>query len=43
VLDSLRFTMDNVCFALGVSKPSVLREITTAVTWDDIGGLKKVK
>ncbi|GAA95447.1 hypothetical protein E5Q_02101 [Mixia osmundae IAM 14324] len=46
VLDSLGVTMDNFRFALGVSNPSALRETVVEVpnvTWDDIGGLEKVK
>lgn len=46
VLDSLGVTMDNFRFALGVSNPSALRETIVevpTVTWDDIGGLEKVK
>lgn len=46
VLDSLGVTMDNFRFALGVSNPSALRETVVEVpnvTWDDIGGLDKVK
>ena len=46
VLDSLGVTMDNFRFALGVSNPSALRETVVevpTVTWDDIGGLEKVK
>ncbi|KAI9440662.1 P-loop containing nucleoside triphosphate hydrolase protein [Lactarius indigo] len=40
VLDSLGVTMDNFRFALGASNPSALRE---TLSWDDIGGLDKVK
>ena len=46
VLDSLGVTMDNFRFALGTSNPSALRETVVevpTVTWDDIGGLDKVK
>ena len=47
ILDSLRVTMDNFCFALGSSNPSalcktVVVEVPT-VTWDDVGGFDKVK
>jgi transitional endoplasmic reticulum ATPase len=46
VLDSLGVTMENFRFALGASNPSALRETAVevpTVTWDDIGGLDKVK
>ncbi|TRM58755.1 P-loop containing nucleoside triphosphate hydrolase protein [Schizophyllum amplum] len=46
VLDSLGVTMENFRFALGTSNPSALRETVVevpTVTWDDIGGLDKVK
>lgn len=46
VLDSLGITMDNFRFALGTSNPSALRETVVeipTVTWDDVGGLEKVK
>ncbi|KAG0243653.1 P-loop containing nucleoside triphosphate hydrolase protein [Mortierella sp. GBAus27b] len=46
VLDSLAVTMENFRFALGVSNPSALRETVVEVpttTWNDIGGLEKVK
>ncbi|KAG9313186.1 P-loop containing nucleoside triphosphate hydrolase protein [Chiua virens] len=46
VLDSLGVTMDNFRFALGTSNPSALRETVVevpTVTWNDIGGLEKVK
>lgn len=46
VLDSLGVTMDNFRFALGISNPSALRETVVQsvnVTWDDIGGLEKIK
>ncbi|KAL0576749.1 AAA ATPase cdc48 [Marasmius crinis-equi] len=46
VLDSLGVTMENFRFSLGVSNPSALRETVVevpTVTWDDIGGLEKVK
>jgi len=46
VLDSLGVTMENMRFALGTSNPSALRETVVevpTVTWDDIGGLDKVK
>jgi transitional endoplasmic reticulum ATPase len=46
VLDSLRVTVDNFRFALGASNPSALRETVVEipqVSWDDIGGLEKVK
>jgi transitional endoplasmic reticulum ATPase len=46
VLDSLGVTMENFRFALGISNPSALRETVVEVpnvTWDDIGGLDKVK
>ena len=39
-------TMDNFRFALGTSNPSALRETVVEVpnvSWDDIGGLDKVK
>jgi hypothetical protein len=38
--------MDNFLFALGTSNPSALRETVvevSTVTWDDVGGLDKVK
>src|SRR5882762_8084504 len=38
--------MDNFRFALGTSNPSALRETIVevpTVTWDDVGGLEKVK
>ncbi|KAE9393993.1 valosin-containing protein [Gymnopus androsaceus JB14] len=46
VLDALGVTMENFRFALGTSNPSALRETVVEVpttTWDDIGGLEKVK
>ncbi|GAB5585965.1 AAA ATPase cdc48 [Umbelopsis nana] len=46
VLDSLAVTMENFRYALGVSNPSALRETVVevpTVTWNDIGGLDKVK
>ncbi|KAF9652107.1 AAA ATPase [Thelephora ganbajun] len=46
VLDSLGVTMENFRFALGTSNPSALRETVVeipTVTWNDIGGLDKVK
>ena len=46
VLNSLGVTMDNMWFAPGSSNLSVLRETVVEVpivTWDDIGGLEKVK
>ena len=46
VLDSLAVSMDNFRFALGASNPSALRETVVEVpntSWDDIGGLEKVK
>ncbi|KAI9298651.1 transitional endoplasmic reticulum ATPase [Neoconidiobolus thromboides FSU 785] len=46
VLDSLAVTMENFRFALGISNPSALRETVVevpTVSWDDIGGLEKVK
>lgn len=46
VLDSLGVTMENFRFALGISNPSALRETVVQsvnVTWDDIGGLDKIK
>lgn len=46
VLDSLGVTMDNFRFALGISNPSALRETVVQsvnVTWDDVGGLDKIK
>jgi transitional endoplasmic reticulum ATPase len=46
VLDSLGVTMENMRFALGTSNPSALRETVVevpTVTWDDVGGLEKVK
>ena len=46
VLDSLGVTMENMRFALSTSNPSALRETIVevpTVTWDDVGGLEKVK
>lgn len=46
ILDSLGVTMENFRFALGNSNPSALRETVVEsvdVTWDDIGGLEKIK
>lgn len=46
VLDSLAVTMDNFRFAMGATNPSALRETVVEVpnvSWDDIGGLEKVK
>ena len=47
VLDSLRVTMDNFCFALGSSNPCTLHETVVVevptVTWDDVCGFDKVK
>merc|ERR1711939_195834 len=46
ILDSMAVTMENFRYALQSSNPSALRETcveTPDVTWDDIGGLEKVK
>lgn len=46
VLDSLAVTQAHFKFALGSSNPSALRETAVEVpnvSWDDIGGLEKVK
>ncbi|KAI8590089.1 P-loop containing nucleoside triphosphate hydrolase protein [Geranomyces variabilis] len=46
VLDSLAVSMENFRYALGISNPSALRETIVEVpttTWNDIGGLEKVK
>jgi transitional endoplasmic reticulum ATPase len=46
ILDSLSVTQDHFKFALGTSNPSALRETAVEVpnvSWDDIGGLEKVK
>ncbi|ORZ33552.1 AAA ATPase [Catenaria anguillulae PL171] len=46
VLDSLAVTMENFRFALGAGNPSALRETVVevpTVTWNDVGGLEKVK
>lgn len=46
VLDSLSVTQEHFRFSLGQSDPSALRETAVEVpnvTWDDIGGLEKVK
>lgn len=46
VLDSLGVTQENFRFALGVNNPSALRETVVEIpttTWNDIGGLDKVK
>ena len=46
VLDTLGVTMENFRFAMETSKPSMLRKTfvkVPTVTWDDIGGLDKVK
>jgi len=46
VLDSLAVSMDNFRFAMGATNPSALRETVVEVpnvSWDDIGGLEKVK
>ncbi|KAJ3096139.1 AAA ATPase cdc48 [Phlyctochytrium planicorne] len=46
VLDSLAVTMDNFRYAMGTSNPSALRETVVEipnVSWDDVGGLEKVK
>jgi transitional endoplasmic reticulum ATPase len=46
ILDSLGVTMENFRFALGTSNPSALRETVVEIpniTWNDIGGLDKVK
>ncbi|KAJ3080417.1 AAA ATPase cdc48, partial [Rhizoclosmatium hyalinum] len=46
VLDSLAVSMENFRFAMGVSNPSALRETIVEVpnvSWDDVGGLEKVK
>ncbi|KAF9212879.1 AAA ATPase cdc48 [Podila verticillata] len=46
VLNSLAVTMENFRYALGVSNPSALRESVVevpTVTWNDVGGLEKVK
>ncbi|XP_059096932.1 transitional endoplasmic reticulum ATPase-like isoform X1 [Tigriopus californicus] len=46
VLNSLAVTMENFRFAMAKSTPSAIRETvveTPNVSWDDIGGLQKVK
>merc|ERR1719424_1016222 len=46
VLDSMAVTMENFRYALQTSNPSALRETmveTPNISWDDIGGLEKVK
>ncbi|KAI9343633.1 P-loop containing nucleoside triphosphate hydrolase protein [Obelidium mucronatum] len=46
VLDSLAVSMENFRFSMGVSNPSALRETIVEVpnvSWDDVGGLEKVK
>ena len=46
VLNSMAVTMDHFKTALGTSNPSALRETVVEVpnvTWDDVGGLEKVK
>ncbi|KAG0031361.1 AAA ATPase cdc48 [Podila clonocystis] len=46
VLNSLAVTMENFRYALGISNPSALRETVVevpTVTWNDVGGLEKVK
>ena len=46
VFDSLGVTMENMIFALSTSNPSALHETVVevpTVTWDDVGGLEKVK
>jgi transitional endoplasmic reticulum ATPase len=46
VLDSLAVSMENFRYSLGVSNPSALRETLVEVpnvSWQDIGGLEKVK
>ncbi|KAG0363978.1 AAA ATPase cdc48 [Podila minutissima] len=46
VLNSLAVTMENFRYALGISNPSALRESVVevpTVTWNDVGGLEKVK
>merc|ERR1719434_394590 len=46
VLNSLAVTMENFRYAMGQSNPSALRETVVevpTVTWNDIGGLEKVK
>jgi transitional endoplasmic reticulum ATPase len=45
-LDSLSVVMENMGFALGTSNPSSLCETIVklpTITWDDVGGLEKVK
>ncbi|KAJ3254762.1 AAA ATPase cdc48 [Boothiomyces macroporosus] len=46
VLDALAVTQENFRYALGTSNPAALRETMVevpTVTWNDIGGLEKVK
>ncbi|XP_067928334.1 transitional endoplasmic reticulum ATPase-like [Watersipora subatra] len=46
VMDSLAVTQENFRWALGKSNPSALRETAVEVpnvTWNDVGGLEKVK
>jgi transitional endoplasmic reticulum ATPase len=46
VLDSLGVTIENMRFALSTSNPSALCETVVevpTVTWDNVGGLEKVK
>jgi len=46
VMDNLAVTMEDFRFAMGASNPSALRETVVevpTVSWNDIGGLEKVK
>jgi len=46
ILDSMAVTQENFQYALQTSNPSALRETcveTPNISWDDIGGLEKVK
>ena len=46
VLDALAVSQENFRYALGASNPAALRETmveTPTTTWNDIGGLDKVK
>jgi transitional endoplasmic reticulum ATPase len=46
VLNSLAVSQENFKYAMGISNPSALRETVVEVpttTWNDIGGLEKVK
>merc|ERR1711881_381636 len=46
VMDNLAVNMEDFRFAMGASNPSALRETVVevpTVTWNDIGGLEKVK